>query len=71
MTAEVGPFERVCTSGKALARLEELAVEAAGSLVQVDVAVAHSASLIWPGSSPDTLPIGWPPGPALSRHLAR
>ena len=27
---KVGPFERVRTSGKALARLEELAVEAAG-----------------------------------------
>lgn len=40
---KVGPFERVRTSGKALARLEELAVEAAGS-AQVDVAVAHLAS---------------------------
>ncbi len=40
---KVGPFERVRTSGKALARLEELAVEAAGSS-QVDVAVAHLAS---------------------------
>jgi DegV family protein with EDD domain len=40
---KVGPFERVRTSGKALARLEELAVEAAGAS-QVDVAVAHLAS---------------------------
>lgn len=40
---KVGPYERVRTSGKALARLEELAVEAAGS-AQVDVAVAHLAS---------------------------
>jgi DegV family protein with EDD domain len=39
----VGPFERVRTSAKALARLEELAVEAAGES-QVDVAVAHLAS---------------------------
>lgn len=39
----VGPFERVRTSAKALARLEELAVEAAG-VSQVDVAVAHLAS---------------------------
>jgi DegV family protein with EDD domain len=35
--------ERVRTSGKALARLEELAVEAAGSS-RVDVGVAHLAS---------------------------
>ena len=40
---KVGPFERVRTSGKALARLEELAVDAAGS-AQVEVAVAHLAS---------------------------
>lgn len=39
----VGPFERVRTSGKALSRLEELAVEAAGG-ADVDVAVAHLAS---------------------------
>ncbi len=39
----VRPYERVRTSGKALARLEELAVEAAGDAV-VDVAVAHLAS---------------------------
>ncbi len=39
----IGPFERVRTSGKALSRLEELAVEAAGDH-QVDVAVAHLAS---------------------------
>lgn len=39
----VGPFERVRTSARALARLEELAVEAAGD-AQVDVAVAHLAS---------------------------
>jgi DegV family protein with EDD domain len=39
----VVPFERVRTAGKALHRLEELAVEAAGS-AQVDVAVAHLAS---------------------------
>jgi len=39
----VAPFERVRTAGKALHRLEELAVEAAGS-VAVDVAVAHLAS---------------------------
>lgn len=39
----IGPFERVRTSGKALARLEELAVEAAGDAV-VDVAVAHLAN---------------------------
>lgn len=39
----VAPFERVRTAGKALHRLEELAVEAAGS-AEVDVAVAHLAS---------------------------
>src|SRR4051812_19718534 len=39
----VVPFERVRTAGKALHRLEELAVEAAGS-AQVDVAVAHLAN---------------------------
>lgn len=39
----VGPFERVRTSGKALSRLEELAVEAAGDH-QVEIAVAHLAS---------------------------
>ena len=39
----IGPFERVRTSGKALGRLEELAVEAAGSH-EVEVAVAHLAS---------------------------
>ena len=39
----IGPFERVRTSGKALGRLEELAVEAAGS-DEVEVAVAHLAS---------------------------
>ena len=39
----VGPFERVRTSAKALSRLEELAVEAAGD-AEVDVAVAHLAS---------------------------
>ncbi|MFL6154626.1 MAG: DegV family protein [Marmoricola sp.] len=39
----IGPLERVRTSGKALTRLEELAVEAAGD-AQVDVAVAHLAS---------------------------
>ncbi|MET3963310.1 DegV family protein with EDD domain [Marmoricola sp. OAE513] len=39
----VGPFERVRTSAKALARLEELAVEAAGD-AEVEVAVAHLAS---------------------------
>lgn len=39
----VGPFERVRTSGKALSRLEELAVEAAGD-GEVEVAVAHLAS---------------------------
>jgi len=40
----VGPLEKVRTSAKALSRLEELAVEAAGG-AQVDVAVAHLASL--------------------------
>ena len=40
---QVGPFEKVRTSGKALSRLEELAVEAAGE-AEVDVAVAHLAS---------------------------
>ena len=40
---QVGPFEKVRTSGKALSRLEELAVEAAGD-AEVDVAVAHLAS---------------------------
>ncbi len=40
---QVGAFEKVRTSGKALQRLEELAVEAAGH-DQVDVAVAHLAS---------------------------
>ncbi len=39
----VGPFEKVRTSAKALSRLEELAVEAAGE-ADVDVAVAHLAS---------------------------
>src|SRR3954451_17835156 len=39
----VAPYERVRTAGKALNRLEELAVEAAGS-APVDVAVAHLAS---------------------------
>jgi DegV family protein with EDD domain len=39
----VRPFERVRTSGKALARLEELAVEAAATQ-RVEVAVAHLAS---------------------------
>jgi DegV family protein with EDD domain len=37
------PLEKVRTSGKALSRLEELAVEAAGDSV-VDVAVSHLAS---------------------------
>jgi DegV family protein with EDD domain len=39
----VVPYERVRTAGKALGRLEELAVDAAGS-APVDVAVAHLAS---------------------------
>jgi len=39
----IGPFERVRTAGKALGRLEELAVQAAGD-AEVDVAVAHLAS---------------------------
>jgi DegV family protein with EDD domain len=39
----IGPFEKVRTSSKALSRLEELAVEAAGD-AKVDVAVAHLAS---------------------------
>src|SRR5690348_14002757 len=39
----IGPFERVRTAGKALNRLEELAVEAAGD-AEVEVAVAHLAS---------------------------
>lgn len=39
----VGPFERVRTSSKALSRLEELAIEAAGS-APVEVAVAHLES---------------------------
>ena len=39
----VGPFERVRTSAKALTRLEELAVQAAGA-ASFDVAVAHLAS---------------------------
>jgi DegV family protein with EDD domain len=39
----VGPLEKVRTSAKALSRLEELAVEAAGD-AEVDVAVAHLAS---------------------------
>ena len=39
----VAPYERVRTAGKALNRLEELAVDAAGS-APVDVAVAHLAS---------------------------
>ncbi len=39
----VVPYERVRTAGKALSRLEELAVDAAGS-APVDVAVAHLAS---------------------------
>jgi DegV family protein with EDD domain len=39
----IGPFEKVRTSSKALSRLEELAVEAAGG-AEVDVAVAHLAS---------------------------
>jgi DegV family protein with EDD domain len=40
----VGPLEKVRTSAKALSRLEELAVEAAGD-AEVDVAVAHLAGL--------------------------
>jgi DegV family protein with EDD domain len=39
----IEPFEKVRTSGKALSRLEELAVEAAED-AEVDVAVAHLAS---------------------------
>lgn len=39
----IGPLEKVRTSGRALARLEELAVEAAGD-GDVDVAVAHLAN---------------------------
>ena len=39
----VVPYERVRTAGKALGRLEELAVDAAGA-APVDVAVAHLAS---------------------------
>jgi DegV family protein with EDD domain len=39
----IGPFEKVRTSAKALSRLEELAVEAAGD-ADVDIAVAHLAS---------------------------
>ncbi|WP_182523760.1 DegV family protein [Nocardioides dongkuii] len=39
----VGPLERVRTSGRALSRLEELAVSAAGDQ-QVDVCVAHLAN---------------------------
>jgi DegV family protein with EDD domain len=39
----IGPFEKVRTATKALSRLEELAVEAAGDS-DVDVAVAHLAS---------------------------
>ena len=39
----IGSFEKVRTAGKALQRLEELAVEAAGDR-PVDVAVAHLAS---------------------------
>jgi DegV family protein with EDD domain len=39
----VGPFEKVRTAAKALSRLEELAVEAAGS-ARVDVTVSHLAS---------------------------
>ena len=37
------PYERVRTAGKALARLEELAVDAAGS-AKLEVAVAHLAN---------------------------
>ncbi|GAA4693720.1 DegV family protein [Nocardioides nanhaiensis] len=40
----VASLERVRTSGRALARLEELAVEAAGEHAAVDVCVAHLAS---------------------------
>ena len=39
----IGSFEKVRTSAKALSRLEELAVEAAGDS-EVEVAVAHLAS---------------------------
>jgi DegV family protein with EDD domain len=39
----IGSLEKVRTAGRALSRLEELAVEAAGA-EQVDVAVAHLAS---------------------------
>jgi DegV family protein with EDD domain len=38
----IGPFERVRTAAKALARLEELAIEAAAD-AEVEVAVAHLA----------------------------
>lgn len=40
---KIGPFERVRTAGKALGRLEELAVAAAGD-AEVEVWVAHLAS---------------------------
>ncbi len=40
---QVAPFEKVRTAGRALSRLEELAVEAAGDS-EVEVAVAHLAS---------------------------
>ncbi len=43
MDGRVSPRERVRTTSRALARLEELAVEAAGDQ-QVDVSVAHLAS---------------------------
>lgn len=39
----IGSFEKVRTAGRALARLEELAVEAAGGAA-VDIAVAHLAN---------------------------
>lgn len=39
----IGPLEKVRTTNRALSRLEELAVQAAGSS-QVDIAVAHLAS---------------------------
>ena len=50
----VGPLERVRTSAKALSRLEELAVEAAGD-AEVDVAVAHLASADRAGTLADRL----------------
>ena len=62
----IGPLERVRTSAKALARLEELAVEAAGD-GPVDIAVAHLASPERATQLAEHLPSGSPTGSRAAR----